>query len=167
MDFSKLPHFDATFCFGFLYHSPHPFWILKRLATITDHLFLTTKVFDHSEAYAYFYDIAECNNDATNWWCFTPKALALMLKRAGFTVVLLERLDENIGKSHPVDLRHDGRVFVYARRSTRGDELLWQPPVVIQDKASLGPGTANSKIRSVLSRTYSYFRAVLSRQNVK
>ncbi len=113
-NFDRIPHFDAAFCFGFLYHSKHPLWVLENLAVVTDHLFLTTKVFDHPEAYAYFYDVAECNNDSTNWWCFTPKALALMLKRAGFTVGFLERLDQNLGNSHPVDLRRDGRVFVYA-----------------------------------------------------
>lgn len=113
-DFSTLPIYDVAFCFGFLYHSRHPLWVLENLARVTRHLFLTTKVFDHDQAHAYFYDVGECNNDPTNWWCFSPKALALMLKRAGFTLHLLERLDQNAGRSHPVDLARDGRVFVYA-----------------------------------------------------
>ncbi len=119
LNFDKLPAFDATFCLGFLYHSRHPQWVLENLAKVTRYLFLTTKVFDHDEAYVYFYDVAECNNDDTNWWCFTPKALALMLKRAGFDLLFLERLDENVGRSHPVDLSLDGRAFVYATRGGR------------------------------------------------
>lgn len=114
-DFERLPRFDTVFCFGFLYHSPNPIWILEKLSKHTQHLFLTTKVFDSDRSYAYFYDIGECNNDPTNWWCFTPKALGLMLKRAGFDTFLLERLDSHVGASDPVDLRLDGRAFAYAR----------------------------------------------------
>jgi len=176
-DFDRLPHFDSTFCFGFLYHSQHPLWVLENLARLTDHLFLTTKVFDHSEAYAYFYDVAECNNDPTNWWCFTPKALALMLKRAGFTVAFSERLDQHLGKSHPVDLRRDGRLFVYARRSNMsGDRLISFPPVVNLEETFTRSNPAryrfsacawdhyrNSRIRAVLCRTHAYLRALLPR----
>jgi 2-polyprenyl-3-methyl-5-hydroxy-6-metoxy-1,4-benzoquinol methylase len=115
VDFSTLPMFDTAACLGFLYHSPHPLWILQNLATRTKDLFLTTKVFDNEAAYAYFYDEAECNNDATNWWCFTPRALRLMLKRVGFRVEMMERLDPHLGVADPVDLSRDGRVFVYAR----------------------------------------------------
>lgn len=118
LDFSALPRFDVAFCFGFLYHSPHPMWILENLARSARTLFLTTKVFDRAEAYAYFYDVAECNNDATNWWCFTPKALELMLKRAGFSPVFMARLDQAVGTSDPVAMDHrDGRAFVGALES--------------------------------------------------
>lgn len=116
LNLGALSAFDATFCFGFLYHSRHPLWVLENLAKVTRHLFLATKVFDHDESYVYFYDVAECNNDDTNWWCFTPKALVLMLKRAGFELLFMERLDENVGRSHPVDVSLDGRAFVGARR---------------------------------------------------
>lgn len=114
LDFGGLPSFDTIFCFGFLYHSPHPMWVLQNLARSTRTLFLTTKVFDSEEPYAYFYDTAECNNDPTNWWCFSPKALTRMLKRAGFRVTFTERLDPHLGRSHPVDLDRDGRMFVHA-----------------------------------------------------
>jgi len=116
LKFEELPVFDTTFCFGFLYHSRHPLWVLENLARVTRHLFITSKVFDHEKAYAYFYDIAECNKDATNWWCFTPNALSRMLKRAGFNLNFIERLDRNVGRSDPVDLALDGRVFAYATR---------------------------------------------------
>lgn len=122
LDFAALGRFDVVFCFGFLYHSPHPMWILENLGRSTRTLLLTTKVFDDDRAYAYFYDVAECNNDETNWWCFTPKALTLMLKRAGFTTLFLERLDKVVGASDPVAMDRDGRVFVGASHpGTPGD----------------------------------------------
>ena len=113
-DFKKLPVIDTTFCFGFLYHSKHPLWILENLSKSTRYLFLTTKIFDEDRPYAYFYDVAECNNDETNWWCFTPRCLNLILKRSGFATVFIERLDPHIGKSHPVNLSLDGRVLLFA-----------------------------------------------------
>jgi 2-polyprenyl-3-methyl-5-hydroxy-6-metoxy-1,4-benzoquinol methylase len=119
LNFDELPAFDVGFCFGFLYHSRHPLWVLENLAKATQHLFLTTKVFDHEEAFAYFYDVAECNNDDTNWWCFSPKALALMLRRTGFDLLFIDRLDQNVGRSHPVAPALDGRAFVGARRRDR------------------------------------------------
>jgi tRNA (mo5U34)-methyltransferase len=117
MDLSNIGPFDSIFCFGFLYHSPHPLWVLQQLARLTSNLFITTKIFDNEESYVYFYDEAECNNDASNWWCPTPKALRLLLKRAGFDVVLMERLDRHVGSSHPVDMALDGRAYAVARRS--------------------------------------------------
>ncbi len=111
-----MPRFDVTFCFGFLYHSRHPLWVLENLARVTDHLLLTTKVFDDDQAYAYFYEAGECNNDATNWWCFSPTALDRMLRQAGFDPVFLVRLGQHTTDSHPVDLTRDGRAFVYAVR---------------------------------------------------
>jgi len=114
-EFDQLPMFDTVFCLGFLYHSPHPMWILQNLARRTRDLFLTTKVFDNESSFVYFYDEGECNNDPTNWWCFTPKALELMLVRAGFRVLFMERFDPYVGISDPVDLRLDGRVLVVAR----------------------------------------------------
>ena len=114
IDLKKLPNFDTTFCLGFLYHSPHPMWVLEKISHYTRMLFLNTKVFDSKDTYAYFYDIAECNNDPSNWWCYSPKTVDLMLKRAGFKVQFEQRLDSNIGKSHPVNLSRDGRLLVYA-----------------------------------------------------
>jgi SAM-dependent methyltransferase len=114
MNFADLPPLDSVFCFGFLYHSPHPFWILENLARSCQTLFLTTKVFDCDKPYAYFYDVAECNGDASNWWCFTTEALMLMLKRAGFGRVCDKRLDPHVGNSDPVDAERDGRIFVLA-----------------------------------------------------
>jgi len=123
-DFEEFPIFDTVVCFGFLYHSPHPLFVLKNLSEKSRNLFLTSKVFDSDKSYAYFYDIGECNRDATNWWCFTTKALELMLKRTGFDLVLMERLDSNIGESDPVDPRLDGRVFAYAKSMVRSETHL-------------------------------------------
>ena len=113
-NFRDFPRFETVFCFGFLYHSPHPLLILKNLAEKGKTLFLTTKMFDNDKPYLYFYDIGECNNDPTNWYCFTQKALSLMLVRSGFDVKLIERLDSNIGMSDPVNTELDGRAFVHA-----------------------------------------------------
>jgi 2-polyprenyl-3-methyl-5-hydroxy-6-metoxy-1,4-benzoquinol methylase len=123
-DFKQFPVFDTVVCFGFLYHSPHPLFVLNNLSEKSRNLFLTTKIFDSDKSYVYFYDVGECNRDATNWWCFTTKALELMLKRTGFELVLMERLDSNIGKSDPVDTRLDGRVFAYARSIVRSETHL-------------------------------------------
>jgi SAM-dependent methyltransferase len=115
-DFEELPQVDITFSFGFLYHSRHPFWILENLYKVTDRLFLKTKVFDDDNSYMYFYDVGECNNDPTNWYCFSPKCISLMLKRAGFQTMFSERLDSNVGRSHPVDIDLDGRMLFFAEK---------------------------------------------------
>lgn len=112
-NFKDIPNIDTAFVFGFLYHSKHPLWILENLCKKTQFLFLTTKVFDHEDAYAYFYDIGESNNDSTNWWCFSPKTLVLMLKRFKSIPIITQRLDDHIGISHPVDPALDGRLFIF------------------------------------------------------
>ena len=113
-NFTNLPTIDTAFVFGFLYHSKHPLWILENLSKRVQYLFLTTKVFDDEKPYAYFYDIAEANNDPTNWWCFTPKAFNLMLKRMNAIPILSCRQDHYVGRSHPVDPNLDGRLFILA-----------------------------------------------------
>src|SRR5258708_6917192 len=111
-----VPRFDVTFCFGFLYHSRHPLWVLENLARVTDHLLLTTKVFDDDQAYAYFYEAGECNNDATNWWCFSPTALDRMLRQAGFDPVFLVRLGQHTTDSHPRALPPARPAFLHPPR---------------------------------------------------
>jgi SAM-dependent methyltransferase len=127
LDFRQLPHFDTIFCLGFLYHSPHPQWILDRLRKAGDELIMTTKVFDDPLPYAYYYAPGECFNDSTNWWCLTPAALERMLGRAGFELTFMERLDPWEGKAHPVDMSRDGRVILNAR-SLKGAEAGDHPP---------------------------------------
>ena len=61
-----------------------------------------------------FINTAKCNNDTSNWWCYSPKTVYLMLKRAGFAVKFMERLNPNLGSGHPVDMSRDGRLLVCA-----------------------------------------------------
>jgi len=110
------PH-DVVWCWGVLYHSPHPMLILERLRSITrEFLILGTATLPPvpglSQACLFFPGLSDRDRNAHAaawpgrrgrfglstpfvpsynygnwWWGITPSALAAMLEAAGFSVL--------------------------------------------------------------------------------
>ncbi|MHC4778653.1 MAG: glycosyltransferase, partial [Planctomycetota bacterium] len=106
---------------GILYHLRNPVFAMTRLAEKTKSMIMSTKVFDvlHGQdcsrnGLGYFYYEAECNDDASNWWCFTDEGLQRLINRTGWEIVSYERFGCRDG-ADPVSLDGDGRAFAYLR----------------------------------------------------
>lgn len=109
------PH-DVVWCWGLLYHSPHPMLILERLRTITrELLILGTETMPQvpglSQACVFFPELSDSNRRlhaaarrgrpalgltspfdpgqryGNWWWGISSSALAAMLRAAGFRVL--------------------------------------------------------------------------------
>lgn len=91
--------FDLILCFGVLYHSRHPLWVLERLRDVCDTgalLLVESHISDDYSAYGgmgagygdrmvmEFYPGNQLGNCKTNWWGPTLKCLANMVEAAGF-----------------------------------------------------------------------------------
>lgn len=112
----------TTLFLNTLYHLQNPFHALAELAKRTNYALLSTKVFDcvnrrkvKSLGCAYFYQPRECNNDPTNWWCFTDECLKRLLQRSGWQIIAYERVDR-FKDANPVDNKRDGRAYAYLKR---------------------------------------------------
>lgn len=89
MDLKPLGAFDVVFYFGSLYHMENPLLALQRVAAVTRGVAVI-----ETEAAAFrgfenravceFFESSELNGDASNWWAPNEKALAGMLRAAGF-----------------------------------------------------------------------------------
>jgi hypothetical protein len=109
---------------GILYHLQNPYYLLRELALHAEHCMLSTRVarFAGPERtavghlpVAYLVAPHETNNDATNYWIFTPAGLERVTARAGWEI--LERL--NVGNtegSDPATAEGDERMFLLLRR---------------------------------------------------
>lgn len=62
---------------------------------------------------AYLLGPEECNDDATNFWIFSPKGLERLPSRAGWTV-RASFTSGDTQASNPSDLDHDERAYVLA-----------------------------------------------------
>ena len=63
-----------------------------------------------NESLSYLLGPAELNNDATNYWVFSQKALLLLFDRSGFEV-LIQKTVGDLKNSVPNDMAHDERFF--------------------------------------------------------
>ena len=82
--------FDVVLFLGVLYHMRYPMLAVDRVASIcTERLILETHVdLVHSRRPAVaLYEARELDDDPTNWCGPNPAAVAVMLRRAGFTRV--------------------------------------------------------------------------------
>ncbi len=117
----KVETADLTIFLGILYHLQNPYYGLSQLSKKSKYVLLSTKVFDQlngkdlsSSSLGYFYNPAECNNDATNWWCFTDECLKRLINRSGWEIIAYKRFGCN-KNADPVDSRKDGRAFAYLK----------------------------------------------------
>lgn len=115
----NLPEAETSIFLGTLYHLQNPIIALSQLAKKSRYLLLSTKVFDklgrrdvRSFSCAYFYKPAECNNDPTNWWCFTDECLKTIIDRTGWRMIAYKRVG-SLNNADPIDNKKDGRIFTY------------------------------------------------------
>lgn len=102
MNLDALGQFDYVFYFGVLYHMEEPLSAVRRLARATkETAFISTHgvYFEgHEGASAWeFYPFSELNNDETNWFAPTEKALVGSCLEAGFS-----RVEVLTGEPKPV-----------------------------------------------------------------
>lgn len=105
---------------GILYHLKNPFYFLEKLAATARYCVLSTRVARETrngtkmgpEALAYLLDDREANNDATNYWIFSPVALRRLTRRAGWAL-LGEAIVGCADDSNPVDSDKDARMFLF------------------------------------------------------
>ena len=120
-----LPHqkYDAVFFLGTLYHLKNPFFVLEKLARVTTHCFLSTRVAKRTPdgqslspyPVAYLLAPQECNNDDTNFWIFTDEGLKRLADRTGWKVLSYVTVGETI-RSTPADPDRDERAFCLLER---------------------------------------------------
>jgi len=113
-------YYDIAVFLGIMYHLRNPGLALNTLAHSTGRLLLSTMVFfrleDGSDVQhqqlAYFIDRGEINNDSTNYWLFTPKALRVFLRRSGWLV----RDEFVVGDRGASPAKGDCRMFCFCER---------------------------------------------------
>ncbi|HEY1302370.1 MAG TPA: DUF1698 domain-containing protein [Vicinamibacterales bacterium] len=79
--------FDVVLFLGVLYHLPHPYLAIERVASVTRRLLVLETVVDmigFARPAAAFYPGRELNGDPTNWWGPNVPAVEGMLKTSGF-----------------------------------------------------------------------------------
>ena len=111
--------YDAVFFLGILYHLKNPFYVLERLAAVSSHLFLSTRVARRFTptgedvsglAASYLVGPTELNGDATNFWIFSETGLRRLIDRTGWDVLGFRTLGDTVG-SLPNSNEHDERAF--------------------------------------------------------
>lgn len=124
----RLPRerYGLVFLLGILYHLQNPYYVLHQLALHADHCLLSTRVARYAGAertriaelpVAYLVAPDETNNDASNYWMFSPAGLERTVWRAGW--VVLERFNAgDVTDSDPASPEHDERMFLLLRSAT-------------------------------------------------
>ncbi len=111
---------------GTLYHLKNPFYVLETLAKNARYCVLSTRIASitpsktkmEKEPLAYLLDRRETNNDASNYWIFSPAGLLRLAKRAGWQV-LGSSLTPSKKRPNPVDPDADSRMFLFLRSELR------------------------------------------------
>jgi tRNA (mo5U34)-methyltransferase len=118
--------YGLIFLLGILYHLQNPYYVLRELALRSSYCLLSTRVarFAGPERTSigdipvgYLLAPDETNNDATNYWIFSPSVLERLVRRAGWEV--LERI--NVGNtidSDPSTPTNDERMFLLLGSTT-------------------------------------------------
>ena len=118
----RLPRerYGLVFMLGILYHLQNPFFVLRELAKHADYCLLSTRVARLAGEQrtpvaelpiAYLVSPTETNNDATNYWMFSPTGLERIVTRAGWTVLERHSAGDVIA-SDPSSPEHDERMFM-------------------------------------------------------
>jgi hypothetical protein len=113
---------SLTFFLGIHYHLKNPFLVLDFLSPKTEYLMFSTRISRYTprgyemkgESLSYLLSASELNNDATNFWVFSEKAIFRLFERTGFEVVRSKCVGD-IKSSVPNDMRHDERFFALLR----------------------------------------------------
>lgn len=121
----QLPSFTYGFTvmLGVLYHLKNPFLVLEALARASRYIFLSTRIASVSPdgktsfgalPLAYLVDERELNNDESNFWIFSEKALERVLRRSGWDVMHYSAVGP-VATADPVTPEGDARAFLLAK----------------------------------------------------
>jgi tRNA (mo5U34)-methyltransferase len=115
--------FGLAIFLGILYHLKNPYFALERLAQSCNYALISTRIARYSAAVndskrvfigdipvAYLVGPNECNNDATNFWMYSPAGLKQNLDRAGWDIVKFMTVG-NTKNSDPATAAGDERAF--------------------------------------------------------
>jgi len=114
--------YGLTLLLGTLYHLKNPYYVLETLAKHSRYCVLSTRIASvtpaktkiEKEPLAYLLDDREANDDASNYWIFSPAALRRLAKRSGWRV-LGHVLTKSKKRPNPVDPDADSRMFLFLR----------------------------------------------------
>jgi hypothetical protein len=121
----RLPRqrYGLIFALGLLYHLRNPFFFLAELSRRSAWCLLSTRVARVAGdrrtpvgdlPIAYLVSPTETNNDATNYWMFSPAGLERIVTRAGWALVEKHSAGD-VEASDPSSPEHDERMFVLLR----------------------------------------------------
>lgn len=114
--------YGLTLLLGTLYHLKNPYFVLETLAKHSRYCVLSTRVASvtpsktkiEKEPLAYLLDDREANDDASNYWIFSPAGLLRLAKRSGWRV-LGHVVTKSKKRPNPVDPDADSRMFLFLR----------------------------------------------------
>ena len=113
---------SLTFLLGIHYHLKNPFLILDFLSSKTEYMIFSTRISRYTpdgyemkrESLSYLLSDSELNNDSTNYWVFSEKAILRLFERTGFEVIKSKCVGDTTS-SVPHDMKHDERFFALLR----------------------------------------------------
>lgn len=120
--------YGFTLMLGVLYHLKNPFLVLEALARASRYIFLSTRIAslgpDRKTDFsalplAYLVEEDELNNDETNFWIFSEKALQRVVRRAGWDVLHYATLGP-AATADPVSTEGDARAYILAKSRLAG-----------------------------------------------
>jgi tRNA (mo5U34)-methyltransferase len=108
---------------GILYHLQNPYYVLRETAQRSSYCLLSTRVARFAGPartpisdlpVGYLVAPDETNNDATNYWIFSPTGLERLAQRAGWNIVERINVGDTIA-SDPSTPENDERMFLLLR----------------------------------------------------
>ena len=108
---------------GVLYHLKNPFLVLEALAKASRYIFLSTRIASLSpdrktdfgaQPLAYLVEEDELNDDNSNFWIFSEKALQRVVRRSGWDVIHYATFGP-VATADPVTEKGDARAFLLAK----------------------------------------------------
>jgi tRNA (mo5U34)-methyltransferase len=130
----RLPaeRYGLVFLLGILYHLQNPFFVLRELSRHARYCVVGTRVarFAGTERapiahlpIAYLVGPEETNNDASNYWMFSPAGLDRITERAGWATLARASFGDVDG-SDPSSPEHDERGFVLLQSNVTAPRVL-------------------------------------------
>jgi tRNA (mo5U34)-methyltransferase len=123
-------NYGFTVMLGVLYHLKNPFLVLEALARASRYIFLSTRIASLSPdrktnfgawPLAYLVEEDELNNDETNYWIFSEKALQRVLRRTGWEVIQYTTFG-SAATADPVSEAGDARAYILAKSRVAGPQ---------------------------------------------
>jgi tRNA (mo5U34)-methyltransferase len=156
-------HYGLVLMLGTLYHLQNPFFVLRELSRRAEHCLISTRVARFAGTsstpvadlpVAYLVGPSETNNDATNYWMFSPTGLERIVERAGWSVVERTSMGDVVA-SDPSSAEHDERMLLLLRsaRLDQGPPSMPNPDATRVTKG-LQPGVPDGRGDALTSGAY-------------